>query len=1128
MKKNFRMLLSMLLVLVFVFQFSGSLAWADDADVTVTGKEALVYALSLTNPDPEAQEKLIPVSAEEEAEKLGGKSYSVVLEEKDQDQKKTDPLSRSAGSIVLEDLLKKDLIVTPPEGYSISRIYLRGDAVETQKIKLLPLSADAEKPVLTLKAGSLAAKDKSFDKEFLTTFSTVDPQIYTLELVLAPLETEKPLTVTVAEGKDAAGTDHSVEPGNSFTAPEALPNGAERQFAGWKLVYENGASLKLEPGQSFKPYAKCRLEAQWTEIITLTANAPVEEGDGFVPNGWTWSGKLREGDVIDFVALSVQEQEDGFVSVPSDAVIKNGEENVTDRYILRYVQSEAVKKDEEPAPQPTEEPAPQPTEEPAPPEKVKLTVTAKEPVSNDGGKTYEQAGAFLSAGALNEGDAFTNIAIDVKQNEDGTFIAVPRDAVIKNGDTDNTANYEISYVASQPVTPPAPEKVKLTVTAKEPVSNDGGKTYEQAGAFLSAGALNEGDAFTNIAIDVKQNEDGTYIAVPRDAVIKNGDTDNTANYEISYVASQPVTPPAPEKVKITITAREPVTKDGGKTYEQDNAVLSAGKLNEGDSITALVIDVKQNEDGTFIAVPRDAVIKNGDTDNTANYEITYEASKPVTPPAEKIAITLRSKDRSAEYSGKLITAQEYELTSGALAEGDTLEVKYEGGSTNVTASPVASPIASVVIKDASGADVTESKYAVTIDNENAGKVTVTKHPITVTAISGSVETDGTKVIYAKDCKTANGSFTRGHKVEGLLESHELRGDFVKGYGSETFTTSIDLNELRVVDTANGDTDVTANYDIKTVDGKMTIKVTSKTGVPVALTVKDQSRTYDGAAHKPDQNGYNISGLLDGDVASVSLQLKQGDSQFEEATNAGTYTIVPVVTIKTKDGSPVADNKYTVSSANGTLTVKKLDITLEAVSDSKPYDGKALINDKVKAPALPAGHKYSGVKLNVYDAKGNLIRNGAKEVGTYTKKITEVHILDAKGTEVTDNYNITKIDGKLTITNSDKNDSKTPKTGDNSMTLYIILIVASVVLLGVLGVFLAIQNRRKRVMQAENDLAEGEYFEPDEAVSDWQEPASVENFEPVIPPDAWAESSELPPEEPQAPDEPEAPVHIPKH
>ena len=133
-------------------------------------------------------------------------------------------------------------------------------------------------------------------------------------------------------------------------------------------------------------------------------------------------------------------------------------------------------------------------------------------------------------------------------------MAVPRDAVIENGDIDNTANYDITYEASQPVTPPAPEKVKLTITAKEPVTKDGGKTYVNNGATISAGALSEGDAFTSLTIDVKQNEDGTYVAVPRDAVIKNGDTDVTANYEITYEPSQPVTPPAPEKVKLTITA----------------------------------------------------------------------------------------------------------------------------------------------------------------------------------------------------------------------------------------------------------------------------------------------------------------------------------------------------------------------------------------------------------------------------------------------------------------------------------------------------------------------------------------------------------------------------------------------
>ena len=1041
MKKNFRMMLSLLLVLVFVFQFAGGLAWADDVNVTLTGKEALVYELRLTD----AEGKSAPLSAEEENEKLGG-SCTVSLLREGSEEAET-PLSRSTGSAVLEDLVKKGLLVKVPEGFCVSESYLRGDAVETQERKPLPFTADREKTDLILKAGAVGDKDKNFDKSFLTTASTVDPQVYTLVLVLSPMEKEKALTVTLANDATAPGSEQQVNPGESFTAPEApVPNTEDLIFRCWQVKYPSGGVLKLNPGESFKPYSNCRVEGSWIDVITVTANAPVEEGESFAPNGFSFRGHLAEGDAISSVSLFIQEVEDGFVAVPSEAVIKNGEEDVTDRYELRYVNSDSVRKDapqDDPTPAPTEEPSP----EPVPVEPVKITVTAKEPISNDGGKTYEQNGALVSAGALNDGDAFTALTVEVKQNEDGTYVAIPRDAVIKNGETDVTENYEITYEASQPVTPPAPEKIKLTVTAREPVTKDGGKTYEQNGALLSAGALSEGDAFVSIAIDVKQNEDGSYVAIPRDGVIKNGETDVTANYEITYVASQ-----------------------------------------------------------------------------------------PVKPDAEKIAITIRSKDRTAEYSGKPITAEEYELVSGALAEGDTIEVKYEGGSTNVTASPVPSTIASVIIKDALGTDVTESKYAVTIDNVNAGKVTVTKHPITVTAITGTVETDGTKVIYAKDCKTANGSFTKGHKVEGLLLGHELRGDFVKGYGSETFVTSIDLTQLRVVDTANSETDVTANYQVNTVDGKMTIKVSSQTGVPVAVTVKDQSWTYDGAAHRPDQSGYNISGLLDGDVATVSLQLKQNETQTEEATNAGTYTIVPVVSIKNKDGNPVSENKYKINASNGTLTVKKLDITLEAISDTKPYDGKALVNDKVKAPALAAGHKYQGVKLNVYDAKGNLIKNGAKEVGTYTKKITEVHIVDAKGNEVTANYNITLVDGKLVITNSSKNDSKSPKTGDDSKpVLYIILIAASVILLAVIGVFLAMQSRRKKMLQPEPPV-DGEYFEPDEVGDDWQDAAQPVEEEPLTPPDSWNPDEtwkDLGKELDKAPDEgidplPEEPVHKPKH
>ena len=1010
MKHNIRSLLCLLLVMVFAFQFAG-MALADDANVTVTGAEALVFELYRT--DPDSADKTLPISAEQEAELLGGKPYAIQLVRDDAD-KTTVPLSRTAGSITLNDLLKSDLRITPPEGFYVSQVYLRGDALESNKPKKLPISADKESAALTLKAGALAVKDPNtgneiFDKNALSTYSTVNPQIYALVVVLAPVETEKPSTVTEALDKDASGTETQVASGSAYTVPGAPADTEAHRFAGWLLSYKSGASLMLQPGESFKPYADCRVEAQWTEIITVTANTPVQSGDAFTPNGYTYSGKLAEGDTISNVDLIVNETGEGFVAVPSNAQIQHDGKDVTAQYELRYEASAPVAKE------------------------------------------------------------------------------------------------ETDPVTPEPPVPPETEKVKLTITANEPITNDGGKTYEPNSAVLSVGTLNEGDAFAAIAIDVKQNEDGTYIAVPRDAVIKNGDTDNTANYEITYVPSQPVTPPAPEKVKLTITANPPVTKDGGKTYESDNATLTAGSLNEGDSFASLAIDVKQNEDGTYIAVPRDAVIKNGDTDNTANYEITYVPSQPVTPPAEKIAITIRSKDRTAEYSGQLITADTYEIVSGALAEGDSIEVKYEGGSTNVTASPVASPISSVVIKDSAGNDVTASKYAVTLDNDNAGKVTVTKHSITVTAITGTVETDGTKVIYAKDCKTQNGNFTKGHKVEGLLPGHALSGDFVKGSGSETFTTSIDLNALRVVDTNNANLDVTANYDIKTVDGKLTIKVKAQTGVPVAVTTKDQSWNYDGAAHAPDQSQYNISGLLDGDVATVSLKLKQGEGQVDSVTNAGSYSIIPVVTIKTKDGAAVAPDKYSITATNGTLTVKKLDITLEAVSDSKAYDGKALVNDKVKAPSLPSGLKYQ-VKLNIFDAKGNLIKNGAKEVGTYTKKITEVHVLDANGTDVSANFNIKTVDGKLTITSSSMSDSNNPKTGDEyqgSSTLYIILIIASALLLGLIVAFLILQNRKKAAVRPEEPEDLDAYYEPGETGEDWQQPEETAgDWDPQIPDDGW--------------------------
>ena len=158
----------------------------------------------------------------------------------------------------------------------------------------------------------------------------------------------------------------------------------------------------LQPGESFKPYADCRVEAQWTEIITVTANTPVQSGDAFTPNGYTYSGKLAEGDTISLCLLVNQEQGDGFVAVPSERCDheRRGERHRRITSCAMKTATPCTRKNR------SREPDPDPSLSRACSETVKITITAKEPVSNDGGKTYEQNGAVLSSGALNDGDSF--------------------------------------------------------------------------------------------------------------------------------------------------------------------------------------------------------------------------------------------------------------------------------------------------------------------------------------------------------------------------------------------------------------------------------------------------------------------------------------------------------------------------------------------------------------------------------------------------------------------------------------------------------------------------------------------------------------------------------------------------
>ena len=167
-------------------------------------------------------------------------------------------------------------------------------------------------------------------------------------------------------------------------------------------------------------------------------------------------------------------------------------------------------------------------------------------------------------------------------------------------------------------------------------------------------------------------------------------------------------------------------------------------------------------------------------------------------------------------------------------------------------------------------------------------------------------------------------------------------------------------------------------------------------------------------------------------------------------------------VKDRNGAAVAialngqgSGKYNVTLADGTLKVDPFKLTLTAVSAEKTYDGTALKNDNVKATSLVSGHKFSVVKFAVTDSRGNLIKNGPVEVGTYTKKVTDVSIVDSRGNDVTNNYDISKVDGTLKVVQGNiSSNTKSPQTGDqNKLGLWIgLLAVSALVVLGIVGFF----------------------------------------------------------------------------
>ena len=419
-----------------------------------------------------------------------------------------------------------------------------------------------------------------------------------------------------------------------------------------------------------------------------------------------------------------------------------------------------------------------------------------------------------------------------------------------------------------------------------------------------ASDLVDGDTLTSITLTPSTSDvttDGTI--TPSAAVIMNGDTDVTKNYNITYNTGS-----------LTIN-KKPITISGitasNKTYDGTTAATlnysginwaDCGKVGDDDlSVTATgafsdaYVDTGKNVTITGLTL--------GGT-KAGNYELAESGQQTsTTADITTKALTIKADSDSKVYDGTAHTKNSYSVTSGVLADGDTIESvtvtgsqKYAGSSDNVPSA--------AVIRNSSGVDVT-SNYNITYMK---GTIEVTKKPLTITA-------DSDTKVYDATALTNN-----GYTSTGLAEGDTFESVTVTG--SQTVVGSSD-NTVGTVVIKKGNQDVTENYDITFTNGTLTV-----TKKALTITATDATKTYDSTALTSD--AYEATELGEGDEIT-SVTFTGGQTDFGSSKNKPSDAVI-------MKGSVNVTDCYDITYVEGTLEVTKAIITVDGITaEDKQYD-----------------------------------------------------------------------------------------------------------------------------------------------------------------------------------------------
>lgn len=781
MKKTVKVLFSLVLVCLFAVQFAGAMPASASADHVDSKWDNVQLDTSVyVYGDDNAAEK-----------KDGDFGVKAGFSGKD-----------ASGKSTLGEFLNGDYTITPPEGYYVSGLYVRAaskaDAESANLVGYATASKDSAK--LTIPRGTLANSDNELNTGLFA--ADDESSSYVAMIYLKAIDTETKPTVKYNDswlnGKVGGTVDGAVDfhddvYTHTVVNDYAAYNGVET-YVGMTLKYANGATMAVEPNDVITLYADATITAKYVVKASVTAdNQSITYGDALpeltytpvVPEGYTL--------VAPTASLGDYNAETGTRAIIlSGAWIKDGNGTALDAAQLELTVNNGT----------------------LTVAKRNITISAKPVTSEYTGSAVDATDSEITSGSLVDGDTVKSVEYTGGPVNVGTGTSTPCNAVIVDANgVDVTAYYNITYSAAEVTVNKYSGEV--VITAKDATKPYDGSALTASTSDVTFSGLLGSDTVDVTAVSGEATVPGKDgIAKITDYVIKNAAgekiNDNYANIKLV-------------DGKLTVTKRDITVTTGSATKAFDKTALTtkaddysitSGSLVSGQKLT-LTLSGTQTDPGSSKNTVKEGSLKISDEqgrDYTAYYNVTIKEGTLEVTGVKVIEISIKATSAKKVYDGTELTANSYDVISGALESGDTLEVEYSGSITN--AGTVANKIVKVTAKDANGKDVT-AKYKISTQD---GTLEITKAPLTVTAKSAEKVYDG-KALTANTCEV-KGSLAKGHKISAT----------VTGSQTQIGSSKNKASNVKIVD-ANGN-DVTSNYEITYVDGTLTVKAANakpKTG-----------------------------------------------------------------------------------------------------------------------------------------------------------------------------------------------------------------------------------------------------------------------------------------------------------